>query len=53
MNYLFLNNLKDQEHTNLNQLTMLCHQGEINCADIASVNKILKKIWDELVCIKK
>lgn len=39
--------------TNLNQLTMLCHQGKINCADITVVNKILNEIWDELICIRK
>ncbi|MCM1991338.1 plasmid mobilization protein [Oceanirhabdus seepicola] len=38
---------------NLNQITMLCHQGKINCVDIASVNKILKEIWEELICIRK
>lgn len=39
--------------TNLNQLTMLCHQGKINCEDITSVNRILKGIWYELICIRK
>lgn len=39
--------------TNLNQLTMLCHQGKINCLDINSVNKMLKEIWIKLVSIRK
>ena len=38
---------------NLNQLTMLCHQGKVNCPDIASVNKVLKEIWGKLVYIRK
>ncbi|WP_102400259.1 MobC family plasmid mobilization relaxosome protein [Haloimpatiens massiliensis] len=51
--------LKDFTHqlskigTNLNQITMLCHQGKVNCVDIAVVNKILKEVWEELVCIRK
>lgn len=39
--------------TNLNQLTLLCHQGKVTCPDIISVNKILKEIWDKLICIRK
>lgn len=56
---IVIDGIKDFTHQlskvgiNLNQLTMLCHQGKINCADITSVNKILKEIWDELVCIRK
>lgn len=56
---IVIEGIKDFTHqlskvgTNLNQLTMLCHQGKINCADIASVNKILKEIWEELICIRK
>ncbi|RBR32613.1 hypothetical protein EB06_01069 [Enterococcus cecorum] len=30
--------------TNLNQLTMLCHQGKISCPDINSVNRMLKEM---------
>lgn len=39
--------------TNLNQLTMLCHQGKINCADITTVNKLLNDLWEYLVAIRK
>ncbi len=56
---IVIDGIKDFTHQlskigiNLNQLTMLCHQGKINCADITSVNKILKEIWEELICIRK
>lgn len=39
--------------TNINQLTMLCHQGKITCPDINSVSKILKEIWEKLIGIRK
>lgn len=39
--------------TNLNQLTMLCHQGKINCADITTVNKLLNDLWEYLVSIRR
>ncbi|QGH04661.1 MobC family plasmid mobilization relaxosome protein [Streptococcus dysgalactiae] len=54
-----IDGIKDFTHqlskvgTNLNQLTMLCHQGKVSCADIGAVNKVLKEIWEELVCIRK
>lgn len=54
-----IDGIKDFTHqlskvgTNLNQLTMLCHQGKINCPDINSVNKMLKEIWEYLVTIRK
>ena len=56
---IVIDGIKDFTHqlskvgTNLNQLTMLCHKGKISCADITSVNKILKEIWEELICIRK
>jgi len=56
---IVIDGIKDFTHqlskvgTNLNQLTMLCHQGKINCVDITSVNKILKEIWEEMICIRK
>lgn len=54
-----IDGIKDFTHqlskigTNLNQLTMLCHQGKINCADITSVNKLLNDLWEYLVSIRK
>lgn len=39
--------------TNLNQLTILCHQGKVNCLDITSVNNVLKEIWGKLSSIRK
>ena len=54
-----IDGIKDFTHqlskvgTNLNQLTMLCHQGKINCLGINSVNKMLKEIWAKLVSIRK
>lgn len=30
---------------NLNQLTVLCHQGKITCPDLSSVQKELNSIW--------
>lgn len=56
---IVIDGIKDFTHqlskvgTNLNQLTMLCHQGKINCADIASVNKLLNDLWEYLVSIRK
>jgi len=54
-----IDGIKDFTHqlskigTNLNQLTMLCHQGKISCPDINSTNNILKEIWIALMCIRK
>lgn len=51
---VIIDGIKDFTHqfskvdTNLNQLTMLCYQGKINCPDINSVNKMLKGIWRNL-----
>lgn len=56
---IVINGIKDFTHqlskvgTNLNQLTMLCHQGKINCPDINSINKMLKEIWSEIVKIRR
>lgn len=47
---IVIDGIKDFTHqflkigTNLNQLTMLCHQGEINCGDITTVNKLLNDL---------
>lgn len=54
-----IDGIKDFTHqlskvgTNINQLTMLCHQGKITCPDINSVSKMLKEIWSEIVKIRK
>jgi hypothetical protein len=37
---------------NLNQLTMLCHQGLITTPDLTEVKEDLKKIYQEVVAIK-
>ncbi|MDT8717065.1 plasmid mobilization relaxosome protein MobC [Clostridium sp. 19966] len=56
---IVIDGIKDFTHqlskvgTNLNQLTILCHQGKINCADITSVNKVLSDLWGYLVSIRK
>lgn len=56
---IVIDGIKDFTHqlskvgTNINQLTMLCHQGKINCADITSVNKLLNDLWEYLVSIRK
>lgn len=56
---IVIDGIKDFTHqlskvgTNLNQLTMLCHQGKINCADISSVNRLLNDLWEYLVSIRK
>ncbi len=33
---------------NLNQLTILCHQGRISCPDISTTNKKVNEIWQSL-----
>lgn len=38
---------------NLNQITILCHQGKVTTPDIEPINDLLKKIWNELICIRK
>lgn len=54
-----IDGIKDFTHqlskvgTNLNQITMLCHQGKINCPDINSVNKMLREVWENLIDIRK
>ncbi|WP_027626202.1 plasmid mobilization protein [Clostridium lundense] len=54
-----IDGIKDFTHqlskvgTNINQLTMLCHQGKITCPDINSVSKMLKEIWEKLIGIRK
>jgi hypothetical protein len=54
-----IDGIKDFTHqlskvgTNLNQLTMLCHQGKVNCPDITSVNKVMKELWGYLVDLRK
>lgn len=34
--------------TNLNQLTILCHQGKIICPDISATKKKVNEIWQSL-----
>lgn len=54
-----IDGIKDFTHqlskvgTNLNQLTMLCHQGKVTCPDITSINKVMKELWEYLVAIRK
>lgn len=54
-----IDGIKDFTHqlskvgTNLNQITMLCHQDKVSCPDINSVNKMLKEIWEKLIGIRK
>lgn len=56
---LVINGIKDftsqlsKVGTNLNQLTMLCHQGRINVPDITETNKLLSDLWEYLVSIRK
>lgn len=33
---------------NLNQITILCHQGKIICPDISTTNKKVNEIWQSL-----
>ena len=56
---LVIDGIKDFTHqlskvgTNLNQLTMLCHQGKVSCADIDFVSRMLKEIWIKLITVRK
>jgi hypothetical protein len=56
---IVIDGIKDFTHqlskvgTNLNQLTMLCHQGRITIPDITETNKMLKDLWEYLVSIRK
>lgn len=56
---IVIEDIKDFTHqlsklgTNMNQLTILCHQGKINAPDISTVNKLLSEIWEYLVSIRK
>lgn len=56
---IVIDGIKDFTHqlskvgTNLNQLTMLCHQGKITVPDITETNKILNDLWEYLVSIRK
>lgn len=34
--------------TNLNQITMLAHQGRVKCIDLSSVIKVVNEIWQLL-----
>ncbi|WP_416390146.1 plasmid mobilization protein [Tepidibacter hydrothermalis] len=34
--------------TNLNQVTMLAHQGKVNTVDLSSVKKVVEEIWQLL-----
>ena len=56
---IVIDGIKDFTHqlskvgTNLNQLTMLCHQGRITIPDITETNKMLKDLWEYLVSIRE
>lgn len=56
---VIIDGIKDFTHqlskvgTNLNQLTILCHQGKVTCPDIISVNKLMYDLWEYLVTIRK
>lgn len=56
---IVIDGIKDFTHqlskvgTNLNQLTILCHQGKVTCPDIMAVNKLMKELWEYLVTIRK
>lgn len=56
---IVIDGIKDFTHqlskigTNLNQLTILCHQGKVTCPDITSANKLLNELWQYLVTIRK
>lgn len=56
---VIIDGIKDFTHqlskvgVNLNQLTILCHKGKVSCADLSSVNKMLKDIWDILIYIRR
>ena len=34
--------------TNLNQLTMLAHKGQINCVNLSALSEEVKKLWQPL-----
>ena len=34
--------------TNLNQLTMLAHRGQINCVNLSALSEEVKKLWQPL-----
>lgn len=34
--------------TNLNQLTMLAHRGQINCVNLSTLSEEVKKLWQPL-----
>ena len=35
--------------TNLNQLTMLAHRGQINCVNLSALSEEVKKLWQPLM----
>lgn len=56
---IVIDGIKDFTHllsklgANINQLTVLAHQGKIKCPDITQANKLLNEIWQYLVTIRK
>lgn len=53
-NIIILEDLKPLCHelrkigTNLNQLTMLAHRGQINCVDLTELSEEVKALWQPL-----
>ncbi len=53
-NIIILEDLKPVCHelrkigTNLNQLTMLAHQGQISCVDLTALSEEVKTLWQPL-----
>jgi hypoxanthine-guanine phosphoribosyltransferase len=51
---VIIEDLKDLTHqlskvgTNLNQVTMLAHQGKVKAVDLSSVKKVVEEIWQLL-----
>ena len=51
---VIIDNLKEITHqlikvgTNLNQVTLLAHQGKVSCIDLSSVKKVVEEIWQLL-----
>lgn len=51
---VIIDDLKELTHQlskvgiNLNQITMLAHQGKVSCIDLSSVKKVVEEIWQLL-----
>ena len=56
---IVIDSIKDFTHqlskigANVNQITILSHQGKITSPDLSSLSKLLNEIWQELVSLRK